>query len=70
MQSLKPAQNRPNLDDPGEMQFENNTEPSPPSTPISENAQVNTPTPTIDTCANVNNQRICKPPTWLKYYIV
>jgi len=60
---LKPTQNRPNLDDPGEIQFEENTEPLPPTIPPSSNTQVNTITPTIGHQVNVNNLRICKPPT-------
>lgn len=65
-QSLKPAQNRPNLDDPGDIQLEDNPELSLPPSPLSNTTQVIT--PTMDTHVNVNTQRIRKPPTWLKDY--
>ncbi|KAL4126763.1 hypothetical protein QTP88_010972 [Uroleucon formosanum] len=51
VQSLKPAHYRPNLDDPGEIQFEDNNQQSPP-TSLTDNIQINSPTPTIDTKVN------------------
>jgi len=45
------------------------TESLPLPKPLSDDTQVNTTTPTIDTRVNVNNQRIRKPPIWLKDYV-
>jgi len=69
VQSLKPAQYRPNLDDPGEIQFEDINQQSP-STSLTDNIQTNSPTPTIDTKVNNVNKRTRKTPAWLKDYVV
>ncbi|CAI6354043.1 unnamed protein product [Macrosiphum euphorbiae] len=69
VQSLKPAQYRPNLDDPGEIQFEENNQQSPP-TSLTDNIQINSPTPTIDTKVNSITKRTRKTPSWLKDYII
>lgn len=69
VQSLKPVQYRPNLDDPGEIQFEDINQQSPP-TSLTDNIQINPPTPTIDTKVNNINKRTRKTLSWLKDYIV
>lgn len=64
VQFLKLAQHRPNLDDPGEIQFENNNQHSPP-TSLTDNVQISSPTQIIDNKVNDNNKRTRKTPTWL-----
>lgn len=53
--------NWPNLDDPGEIQFEDNTETSTSPTLLPDNAQVDTTVSTLGNHVNVNNQCIRKP---------
>jgi len=83
VQSLKPVLNRPNLDDPGEVKFNNNNQESAFPMPTLD-TQESTTIPVLNTQENTtsilpfntqkNNEnqpsRHRRPPTWLKDYIV